>query len=104
MGEFRTLYEEYMAWGQEAMKRKNEMEVAQWEKCYRELASAVDIVAERLGVDIVLRFIPTEKDFKATDAEQALMEIRLRAAVRYPKQLDITDEVVKELAIQETEN
>lgn len=100
----RQVYAEYMEWGQQAVTRRNELDVKHFEKSYRELTSAVDIVAEKLGVDVVLRFIPPEKDFKSLDAEQALMEIRLRAAVRYPEKLDITDEVLRELAIQETDN
>jgi Skp family chaperone for outer membrane proteins len=99
----RKVYAEYMEWGQQAVARRNEMDVKHFEKSYRELSSAVDIVAERLGVDIVLRFIPPEKEFKAIDAEQALMEIRLRTAVRYQEKLDITDEVLQELSIQETD-
>jgi Skp family chaperone for outer membrane proteins len=100
--DFRELVQEATEWGQEAMKRKNTLDVQHWEKCYRELASAVNIVAEKNGIDIVLRFIPTDQDFKAQDAEQALTEIRLRTAVRYPEKLDITDQVVDVLGIQET--
>lgn len=104
IAEARALYAEYMEWGQQAVGRRNELDVKHFEKCYRELAAAVDVVSDKLGVDIVLRFIPPERDFKSLDAEQALTEIRLRTAVRYPEQLDITDEVLRELAIQETDN
>jgi len=54
-----------------------------------------------MGIDIVLRFIPTEKEFQGQDAESALNEIRLRSALRYPAGLDITEEVLEELAIQD---
>jgi len=103
LAEARKLYEEYMEWGQKAVVRRNEMDVQHLQKCYRELTSAVDVVSDNLGVDIVLRFIPTEKDFKAADAEQALTDIRLRTALKYPTDLDITSEVLKELSITETE-
>ena len=101
MKEAQALYEEYMAWGKEAISRRNTMDVAQLQKAYKDLVSAVDVVAQKLGVDIVLRFIPTENEFKAVDAEGALTEIRLRSAVKYPTGLDITSEVLEELSLQE---
>jgi len=98
--EAQALYEEYMNWGKEAIGRRNVMDVAQLQKAYKELTSAVDVVSQKLGVDIVLRFIPTENEFKAQDAEGALTEIRLRTAVKYPTGLDITSEVLEELSLQ----
>lgn len=98
--EAQALYEEYMTWGREAVGRRNTLDVAQLQKAYRELVSAVDVVSQKLGVDIVLRFIPTENEFKGTDAEAALTEIRLRTAVKYPSSLDITSEVLEELSLQ----
>lgn len=99
--EAQALYKEYTEWGQTAIGRRNAMDVAQLSKAYKELVSAVDVVAQKLGVDIVLRFIPTENEFKATDAEGALTEIRLRSAVKYPSGLDITTEVLEELSLKD---
>jgi Skp family chaperone for outer membrane proteins len=96
-----ALYEEYMDWGRGAVERRNAMDVRHMQSAYKELASAVDVVAQKLGVDIVLRFIPTENEFKATDAEGALTEIRLRTAVKYPAALDITSEVLEELDVHD---
>jgi Skp family chaperone for outer membrane proteins len=101
LDEARKLYQEYMEWGQQAMKQRNELDVKHLQHAYRDLTSAVNVVADKLGVDIVLRFIPTDKEFKAQDAEQALNEIRLRTAVRYPEKLDITTEVLEELSLQD---
>jgi Skp family chaperone for outer membrane proteins len=100
----RTLYQEYMKWGQDAMGKRNELDVKHLQQAYREMASAVNVVADKMGVDIVLRFIPTDKDFKAVDAEQALTEIRLRSAVKYPEKLDITSEVLEELSLQDSDH
>jgi Skp family chaperone for outer membrane proteins len=101
IAEARKVYEEYMTWGQEAMQRRGAMDVKHLQQAYKEMASAVNVVSDKLGVDIVLRFIPTENEFKALDAEGALNEIRLRAAVRYPEKLDITSEVLEELSLQD---
>ena len=71
------------------------------QKAYKELTSAVNVVADKLGVDIVLRFIPTDNEFKAVNGDQALSEVRLRSAVKYPEKLDITSEVLEELSLQD---
>jgi Skp family chaperone for outer membrane proteins len=102
LAEARKVYQEYMEWGQKSMEQRNKLHAQQLEKSYKELVSAVDVVSEKLGVDIVLRFIPTEKDFTAEDPESALTEIRLRTAVKYPNALDITSEVMEELSIKST--
>lgn len=99
--EAQALYKEYTDWGKTAIGRRNTMDVAQLQKAYKELVSAVDVVSQKLGVDIVLRFIPTENEFKAIDAEGALTEIRLRSAVKYPTGLDITSEVLEELSLKD---
>ncbi|MCI0674604.1 MAG: OmpH family outer membrane protein [Phycisphaerales bacterium] len=101
--EFNRIQEEAREWFRGAVTRRNELDVKHYQQAYRELTSAVNVVADKLGVDIVLRFIPTDKEFKSLDAEQALTEIRLRTAVRYPEKLDITTDVLNELSLQDTE-
>ena len=100
--EYRRLYTEYTKWGQEvAIPRRDELDVKHMQKAYKELTSAVNVVADKLGVDIVLRFIPTDNEFKAVNGDQALSEVRLRSAVKYPEKLDITSEVLEELSLQD---
>jgi hypothetical protein len=99
--EAQRLYEEYTRWGQTvALPRRDALDVRHLNTAYMEMASAVNIVADRLGIDIVLRFIPPERDLQAMTAEQALTEIRLRSAVKYPEALDITSEVLEELGLR----
>lgn len=94
------MYKEYLAWQQTAMDRKNTLEAKQLEEAYRQLIDAVEVVSERLGVDIVYRFIATSEPFDAGDLGQALNEVRFRSVLRYPQGLDITPEVLKELGVE----
>lgn len=70
------------------------------ERGYRDLVAAVEVVAARRGVDIVYRFIPTANDFNALNPAQSYTGIRARIALKYPAGLDITDEVLEELALE----
>jgi Skp family chaperone for outer membrane proteins len=105
--EFRTAYDEYVAlreaygaWQQEAMARRGKLDAQHLESAYRQLVDAVEVVADRKGIDTVYRFIPTDEDFKAENPEAAMLAIRLRTALRYPKELDITDDVLEELSLE----
>jgi Skp family chaperone for outer membrane proteins len=76
------------------------LQAEQAERAYRDFVAAVEVVAERHGIDLVLRFIPTADEFNAANPPAAYTAIRARLAVTYPDGLDITDEVLEELALQ----
>lgn len=104
--EFRKTYEEYVALGEElrvwqaqAINRRGKLDAVHLEDVYREMIDAVQVVADRMKIDTVYRFIPTDDPFNAENPDQALLAIRLRAALRYPDELDITDAVLEELSL-----
>jgi hypothetical protein len=94
-----AVYQEYMGWQQEAMAQRGKLDADQLEVAYGEMLAAVQVVGEREGIDTVYRFIPTDEEFQAENPEQAMMAIRLRTALRYPPELDITDLVIEELSL-----
>jgi len=104
--EFRTVYEEFVAaneelsaWQAQAIARRGKLDAEHLEQVYREMIDAVQVVADRMKIDTVYRFIPTDDPFKADNPDQALLAIRLRTALRYPDELDITDAVLEELSL-----
>ena len=70
------------------------------ERAYRDLVAAVEVVAARRSIDIVYRFIPTGNKFKAANPPQSYTGVRARVVLKYPPQLDITDGVMEELALE----
>jgi hypothetical protein len=76
----------------------------QAERAYRELVEAVNVVADRLEIDTVHRFIPTDDDFAINAGpnayQAAMLQIRLRSVLRYPEDIDITSEVMEELGLE----
>lgn len=87
----------YREWQQAASERTGRLEATYLEEAYRELVEAVNIVADRLDIDIVHQFTPTDEPFDADNPRTAMSTIRWRSALRYPGELDITDAVVEEL-------
>lgn len=70
------------------------------ERAYRDLVAAVEVVAGQRGIDLAYRFIPTGNEFKSVTPPQAYTSVRARIALKYPPGLDITDEVMEELALE----
>ena len=89
---------------QQANTAKAMLSAEQVERAYRELIDAVNVVADRLEIDIVHRFIPTDDSFEIKPGpgafQAAMLQIRLRSVLRYPEDLDITSEVMEELGIE----
>lgn len=91
--------QEYNAFREEASTRMSELDSRQLEQAYRDLTAAVDVVAGELDIDLVYRFIPPGDAFDAGNVQQAMTEIRMRTVVKLPDGLEITDDVLEELAL-----
>ena len=96
----RQLFVEYRTWQQEAMRRRAELDARQLEQAYREMIEAIEVVAEEQSIDLVLRFIPVNEDFEAGNPDEAMLAIRMRTALKYPKGLDITTAVLEEMSLE----
>ena len=97
---YQELLQERERWRLEGTQRLGQLASTQIEQAYREMIDAVEVVAERRGIDLVLRFIPTANPFEATAPAQSYIGIRARIALKYPEGLDITDAVLEELAVE----
>ena len=95
-----ALVREYDAWTRERARRMGRLGASQIESAYRDVVAAVEVVADRLGIDVVLRFIRPETEFQAQGPQQAYIAVRARIALKYPEALDITDLVLEELALE----
>ena len=79
---------------------RNALLAVQMSNSYAEIIEAVNVVSERLNIDMVLRFIPQDSEFTQTTPDATMMQIRLRTALRVPDGVDITDEVLSELGLE----
>jgi Skp family chaperone for outer membrane proteins len=93
------LAQQLQAFGQQAVAQEEAKAAEQLEQCYRELVTAVNVVADRHGINTVFRFIPTDDPFNPGAVNSAMVQIRLRTLLRYPDDADITDEVADELNV-----
>ncbi|MCH8824645.1 MAG: OmpH family outer membrane protein [Planctomycetes bacterium] len=96
---YTAMREEYQRWASEARGKMEQLETSQIELAFRELVLGVEVVAERLNIDIVYQFVATADDFATSNPARATLAIRERSALVYPEQLDITDAVLEELSL-----
>ena len=96
---FQAMLEQYQRWQGQARGRMEQLETMQIELAFRELVLGVEVVAERLSIDIVYQFVATADDFATNNPGRATLAIRERSALVYPEQLDITDAVLEELSL-----
>lgn len=94
------MMQEYQQFAQAAQARMGQLQTEQLERGYRELVEAVEVVSDRQDLDIVIRFIPTAESFGTNLVEQAMLQIQLRTLLRYPDALDITEDILEELALE----
>lgn len=87
-------------WRMERVQRMGQLAATQIEDAYRDLVAAVDVVADRRSIDLVLRYAPASDPFDANGTVQAYTAIRERIVLRSPASLDITDGVLEELALR----
>ena len=92
MGKFQQLQ-------QVATEQQGELFASQMIEAYEEIITAVEVVAENKNVDMVLRFIAPDETIETTNPDVAIMQIRLRTALTYPKGIDLTDDVLAELGL-----
>jgi hypothetical protein len=94
-----ALYEQFQQSQVQGRQRESALEAQQIERAYREVTEAVEVVADRMKIDIVYRFIPTDEEFATGSAELAMRSIIARTALRYPDELDMTADVMEELSL-----
>jgi hypothetical protein len=99
--EFAALQNEAQAWSARIQDIQSKLAAEQVEKAYKEMLSAVDVVADRRSVDLVYRFLPASKPFDSRSLPDAMLQVQSRTMLRYPDSIDITDDVVRELGLKE---
>jgi hypothetical protein len=96
---WQLMMQEYQQWQQGTMAIQQKLGSEQIETAFRELVDAVDIVAERLDVDVVIRFVPTSEPFESETLDQASDQVSRRLLLHHPDAIDLTEKVAEELGV-----
>ena len=97
--QWENAYRNFEQLQKEGMQIRGKLASEQMQEAFNEVLEAVNVVSDRLNIDIVLRFIPPDGEFNLGNPDSMLSQIRLRTALRVPEGIDITDEVLAELGL-----
>ncbi len=92
-------YNDFQQMQKMAMDARATLLSTQMKASYGEIVEAVNVIAERQNIDMVLRFIPPDREFEPGTPDSTMMQIRLRTALRLPDGINITDDVLAELGL-----
>ena len=99
--QWERLYDEFQRLQKIGVNARSVLMAKQMQESYEEIVEAVNVVSERMNIDIVLRFIPPDGEFDQGNPDSTIMQIRLRTALRLPEGIDITNEVLAELGLDD---
>jgi len=99
--ELKAFREAIDQWHTELGEMQEKMFKEQINSAWKDLTSAIDVVSERRGVDLVLRFVPTSESFEAEDPTGGVTQVSSRSILRMPESIDLTPEVMRELNLRE---
>ena len=97
--EYQMVYNEFEQWRQAKAKEQEALGLDRMVKAFQDFEAAIDVVAKRLEIDLVLQAIAPD-DLPRDDFARASWNISNRFVLRYPEGLDITNEVMEELSIK----
>jgi Skp family chaperone for outer membrane proteins len=97
--QWQQLYDEFQHLQKLGADARGALMAKQMQESYDEIVESVNVVSERMNIDMVLRFIPPDSEFIQDKPDATIMQIRLRTALRLPEGIDITDEVLAELGL-----
>lgn len=89
------------AWRDEMRKEYEGLLKEQLEGAWKEILTAVDVVSERRGVDVVFRFVPSTHAFEPEDPEGGVQQVFPRTVLRMPETMDLTADVMRELNLSD---
>lgn len=95
--EFEAFQAEFAAWNEATQAEAEALQSRQYQDAYTRVRDAVDVVADRRKIDLVLRFIPPADKIRPGDQEAIVQQMMSRTFVRVPESIDITEDILREM-------
>ncbi len=98
--QFEAFQQEYTVWNSASEKEGQDMVTRQYQSAYGDLREAVEVVADRRKIDLVMRFIPASDKLAAGEEAGIAQQLMARTFLRSPDSIDMTEDILTEMHLQ----
>lgn len=98
--EFEAFQAEYTKWNESSESGERALEARHYQSAYADLREAVEVVADRRKVDLVMRFIPPADKITVGPNASITEQLMARTFLRLPESIDMTDDILTEMNLQ----
>jgi len=98
--EFAAFQREFTGWNESSKSGERAMVARHYQSAYADLREAVEVVADRRKIDLVMRFIPPADKITVGDTASITQQLMARTFLRLPDSMDMTDDVLTEMNLQ----
>ena len=91
--------QEFEVWSRGMREAQAKLFSEQYDRAYKDVREATQVVSDRQGIDLVLRFIPPADALEPGEPASVFLQLQARTFVTMPESIDITQDVAKELNI-----
>lgn len=99
-GQFEEFQKEYTAWNESAEVARREMMARHYQGAYSDIREAVEVVADRRKIDLVMRFVPPSDKIEPGDDADMVRQLSARSFLRVPESIDLTEDILTEMHVQ----
>jgi hypothetical protein len=96
IGAFR---QEFEIWSRGMREAQAKLFSEQYDRAYKDVREATQVVSDRQGIDMVVRFIPPADALEPGEPASVFLQLQARTFVTMPESIDLTQDVAKELNI-----
>lgn len=98
--QFEEFQREFSQWSQATETQGQELVAHQYDTAYASIREAVEVVADKRHVDLVMRFVPPSEKLRAGEEAELAQQLQARTFLRVPESIDITEDILTEMNIK----
>ncbi len=98
--QFESFQKEYQLWTSTSETAGREMMARHYQSAYRDIREAVEVVADKRKIDLVMRFVPPTDKIEPGDDADVVRQLSARTFLRVPESIDLTEDILTEMNLQ----
>jgi Skp family chaperone for outer membrane proteins len=98
--EFEAFQREIAEWSRVTEEEGQKLIARHHETAYAQIREAVEVVAEKRHIDLVMRFVPPADPMQPGDVNELAQQLQARTFLRTPESIDLTEDILSEMNIK----